>query len=159
MLSDWWLSNWWVVIFCTACAMYVTILSLSSPSRAECSTYNITDVDLTNTTVSELCRLTTNQRIAIYTAATVITVLLGFARCILIYFLFLNASRVVHNRMFGAVLRAPVHFFDTNPSGDNVNTFVYSLCMRAFMSFAVNMPLDLQVVINTLSMSTYFIVF
>ena len=44
-------------------------------------------------------------------------ILLSFARTILFFILVLRASRLLHNKMFGAVLRAPVLFFDTNPVG------------------------------------------
>lgn len=41
----------------------------------------------------------------------------GTLRTILFFILLINAARVVHNRMFAKVLRAPVRFFDTNAIG------------------------------------------
>ena len=43
--------------------------------------------------------------------------LINIFRSLLFYVVIVNASRVLHNRMFGSVLRAPMRFFDTNPSG------------------------------------------
>ena len=44
-------------------------------------------------------------------------VLLSILRAVLFYFLCVNAARKLHNSMFGAILRAPVRFFDRNPIG------------------------------------------
>ena len=46
--------------------------------------------------------------------ATLITFLI---RATLFYFIGINASKVIHNRSFHSVLRAPIRFFDTNPVG------------------------------------------
>ena len=42
---------------------------------------------------------------------------MGILRCLLFLVLVLRSSQVLHNKMFKAVLRAPVLFFDTNPIG------------------------------------------
>ena len=55
----------------------------------------------------------------IYAAITVASIILNFIRSALFYLVCVNASRVLHNRMFGAIIRAPVRFFDTNPSGES----------------------------------------
>ena len=84
--------------------------------RADCSTINVTLQG--NGTLRSSCLLSTNQRIGIYAGTTAAAILLSFARTITFYFLCVNASRVLHNRMFGTILRAPVLFFDTNPIGE-----------------------------------------
>ena len=40
-----------------------------------------------------------------------------FVRSFLFFHLFVTASRALHNRMFAAIIRAPMQFFDTNPVG------------------------------------------
>lgn len=35
----------------------------------------------------------------------------------------MNASKALHNKMFNCILRAPMKFFDTNPSGRILNRF------------------------------------
>ena len=57
----------------------------------------------------------------IFTALIAITLFLYIIRAVLIYALTINASRVLHNRMFASVLRAPARFFDTNPSGEGIS--------------------------------------
>ena len=85
--------------------------------RATCSQFNITLELEGNNSVPSTCFLTTNQRIAIYVGCSMAAVVLSFIRALLFYFICVNASRVLHNRMFASVLRAPVLFFDTNPIG------------------------------------------
>ena len=82
--------------------------------RAICSQLNIT---LDNHSVSSTCILSTNQRIAIYAGCFTAAVVLSVVRSLLFYYICVNASRVLHNRMFASVLRAPVRFFDINPIG------------------------------------------
>ena len=84
--------------------------------RADCSTTNVSRLE--NMTRRSTCDLSRNQRIGIYAGTTAAAILINFARTIAFYFVCVNASRVLHNRMFAAVLRAPVLFFDTNPIGE-----------------------------------------
>ena len=53
----------------------------------------------------------------IYSGLVGSAVLLSILRAVLFYFLCVNAARKLHNMMFGAILRAPVRFFDRNPIG------------------------------------------
>ena len=78
--------------------------------RADCDS----ETDLNRST----CSLTDNQRIGIYGGLLGSLTILAVLRAILFFILMLNASRVVHNRMFARVLRAPILFFDTNPVGE-----------------------------------------
>ena len=90
--------------------------------RADCSTTNKSRLE--NVTLRSTCYLSTNQRIGIYTGTTAAAILINFARTITFYFICVNASRVLHNRMFAAVLRAPVLFFDISPIGEQVSVFL-----------------------------------
>ena len=77
--------------------------------RSECS------VKINSTEYT--CELNTIGRISTYFGLTLMVIVLSFIRYTLLFVLLLRASRVLHNRMFKAVLRVPVHFFDTNPIG------------------------------------------
>jgi ATP-binding cassette subfamily C (CFTR/MRP) protein 4 len=63
------------------------------------------------------CALNEQQRIGTYGGLTAGLVFLNFLRGALLYFICINASRVLHNRLFSSVLRVPILFFDNNPSG------------------------------------------
>ena len=70
---------------------------------------------------STLCLLDSNDRLYIYSGITAASVFASFTRTLGFIYLCVSASRVLHNRMFGAVLRSPVLFFDTNPIGIQIN--------------------------------------
>lgn len=69
------------------------------------------------TNTSDSCVLPQDQRLTVYGVLVFSTVLLHFLRGLLFYMICINASRVLHNRMFSNILHVPVFFFDTNPSG------------------------------------------
>ena len=55
--------------------------------------------------------------IVIYFGLASGSVLLSVMRGVLFLYVCIHASRVLHNRMFAAVLRTPARFFDINPIG------------------------------------------
>ena len=67
--------------------------------------------------ISDSCTLRTSTRFAVYGALVYSTVIIHFMRGLIFYLVCINASKTLHNRMFSNILRVPVHFFDTNPSG------------------------------------------
>lgn len=66
---------------------------------------------------TSICSLSTNDRIYFYSGIIVFAVVMNFARALGFCYICVNASRILHNRMFRVILRAPVLFFDTNPIG------------------------------------------
>lgn len=75
--------------------------------RSQCSVLN----------ESSTCSLSTDKRIAIYFSLAIGIAIFSSTVAVLSSILFVRASQVLHNRMFSHVLRAPIHFFDTNPIG------------------------------------------
>ena len=71
-----------------------------------------------------ICSLSNFHRVWTYVGLILSIVILNSLRGILFYFTCVNASRVLHNRMFASVLRAPVLFFDNNPSGMQNNCII-----------------------------------
>ena len=71
-------------------------------------------------TSEPICRLTDEARLGVYGGITVISIALNFLRTVMFYLICLNASKVLHNRMFAAIIRVPMRFFDINPSGECV---------------------------------------
>ncbi|KAF7280544.1 hypothetical protein GWI33_005747 [Rhynchophorus ferrugineus] len=59
----------------------------------------------------------------IYTVLILVTVILTSARSTLFYKICMKASKNLHNKMFSNLLKAPMAFFDTNPSGRILNRF------------------------------------
>lgn len=92
--------------------MILNYLCFDSLLRASCSTNG----SLANISSSR-CLLRTDERLYIYTGVTSFAVIMSFVRAMGFYYLCVNVARVLHNRMFRTILRVPIHFFDTNPSG------------------------------------------
>ena len=62
--------------------------------------------------------LTTHQRIGIYGGIAAAAVLITVIKAAFSFITSLNSSRNLHNKMFKAILRAPILFYDTNPVGE-----------------------------------------
>ncbi|XP_061642245.1 ATP-binding cassette sub-family C member 4-like isoform X2 [Phyllopteryx taeniolatus] len=91
--------------------------------------------ELNNTSTVVIVEKSTNQSSAlyqgtnlpfylgIYSGLTAAAVVFGFARCLVIFHGLVKSTQTLHNRMFNAVLRTQVHFFDVNPIGRILNRF------------------------------------
>ncbi|XP_045018394.1 ATP-binding cassette sub-family C member 4-like isoform X2 [Bubalus bubalis] len=64
-----------------------------------------------------------NWYLRVYSGLTVSTVLFGITRSLLIFYILVNSSRALHDKMLKAILRAPVLFFHRNPIGRILNRF------------------------------------
>lgn len=62
-----------------------------------------------------------------YALLIVIVLYLVFQRAIALYLFCLKASRRIHQHLLQAVLRAKMHFFNTNSSGRIINRFAKDL--------------------------------
>ncbi|XP_020937621.1 multidrug resistance-associated protein 4-like isoform X2 [Sus scrofa] len=58
-----------------------------------------------------------------YSVLTAGTVLFGISRSLLMFYVLVNSSQTLHKQMLESVLRAPVLFFDRNPTGRILNRF------------------------------------
>lgn len=61
--------------------------------------------------------LTTAQYVSIYGALIAAVVIVTLSRSFFFIFLCMKASINLHNKMFRAITRATMHFFNTNASG------------------------------------------
>ena len=91
--------------------------------RGNCYTQNATYEFDDNRSTQVLCDLDVEQRLGIYGGLLGSLVILNIVRVVAFFVVCVNASRVLHNRMFVSILRAPILFFDTNPVGRVLNRF------------------------------------
>ncbi|XP_065913909.1 ATP-binding cassette sub-family C member 4-like isoform X2 [Dysidea avara] len=98
--TNWWLSNW--------------------ASGGESCSQRLANISLNDTSDFDL---TTHQRIGIFGAIVTGALMISVLKGLFAFITCLNASRNLHNKMFSAILRAPILFFDTNPVGRVLNRF------------------------------------
>ncbi|XP_036913453.1 ATP-binding cassette sub-family C member 4 [Sturnira hondurensis] len=97
VLQDWWLSYW---------ANKQSALNTTVNGKG-----NVTET------------LDLNWYLGIYSGLTVATVAFTFMRSLLVFYVLVNSSQTLHNKMFESILKAPVLFFDRNPIGRILNRF------------------------------------
>uniref|UniRef100_A0A8C2XIA3 Multidrug resistance-associated protein 4 n=1 Tax=Cyclopterus lumpus TaxID=8103 RepID=A0A8C2XIA3_CYCLU len=61
--------------------------------------------------------------LGVYAGLTATSVVFGFLRSLVFFNVLVSSAQTLHNRMFNAILRTPVHFFDINPIGRILNRF------------------------------------
>ncbi|XP_029980719.1 multidrug resistance-associated protein 4-like isoform X2 [Sphaeramia orbicularis] len=61
--------------------------------------------------------------LGVYAGLTATSVVFGFLRSLLFFNVLVSSAQTLHNSMFHAILRTPVHFFDINPIGRILNRF------------------------------------
>ncbi|KAH0624489.1 hypothetical protein JD844_031979, partial [Phrynosoma platyrhinos] len=93
VLQDWWLSHW-----------------ANDQKKLNATIEGNTEINKTRT-------LDLEWYLGMYAGFTVVTVLFGILRNILMFQVLVNAAQTLHDSMFQSVLKAPVLFFDTNPIG------------------------------------------
>ncbi|XP_065902912.1 ATP-binding cassette sub-family C member 4-like isoform X2 [Dysidea avara] len=98
--ANWWISHW--ASEGESCSAQLANISFNATS----------DFDLT-----------THQRIGIYGGIVAFVVVATVIKAGFSFVTSLNSSRNLHNKMFKAILRAPILFFDTNPVGRVLNRF------------------------------------
>ncbi|XP_068923442.1 ATP-binding cassette sub-family C member 4 isoform X2 [Petaurus breviceps papuanus] len=98
VLQEWWLSYW-------------------------ANEQNKLNITVNGIKGNETKELDLNWYLGIYAGLTGVTVLFGIARSLLIFYVLVNASKNLHNKMFESILKAPVLFFDRNPIGRILNRF------------------------------------
>ncbi|XP_015233347.1 PREDICTED: multidrug resistance-associated protein 4-like isoform X1 [Cyprinodon variegatus] len=104
ILQDWWLVYWARSEVSNTTAPVVSIKNGINASPTD------GDMDLT-------------FYLGVYSGLTAAAVVFGFIRSLLIFHGLVKSAQILHNKMFNAVLRTHVHFFDTNPIGRVLNRF------------------------------------
>ncbi|XP_040888565.1 multidrug resistance-associated protein 4 [Toxotes jaculatrix] len=100
IMQDWWLAYW--------------------ADEQEKLTANGTVVQNGQNVTQELDR---DFYLGVYGGLTAATIIFGFARNLVLFNVLVRCAQSLHNRMFDAILRTPVRFFDINPIGRVLNRF------------------------------------
>ncbi|XDC58871.1 hypothetical protein R6Z07M_010053 [Ovis aries] len=97
VLQDWWLAYW---------ANLQSTLYFGAYGKGE----TVVMLDL-------------NWYLGTYSGLTVSTILFGITRSLMLFYVLVNSSQTLHNKMLWSILRAPVLFFYRNPIGRILNRF------------------------------------
>ncbi|KAM9802673.1 ATP-binding cassette sub-family C member 4-like isoform 3-T4 [Syngnathus typhle] len=97
VLQDWWLAHW----------------------ASEQQHVNVTQFHNGSVPVP----LDLDLYLSVYAGLTGAAVVFGFVRNLVFFNVLVNSAQTLHNRMFGSILRTPVHFFQNNPIGRILNRF------------------------------------
>ncbi|XP_061696778.1 ATP-binding cassette subfamily C member 4-like [Syngnathoides biaculeatus] len=97
VLQDWWLARW---------TSEQQLVNQSGPLNGSLPAQ--LDLDL---------------YLSVFAGLTGASVVFGFVRSLVFFNILVNSAQTLHNRMFDAVLRTPVHFFQINPIGRILNRF------------------------------------
>ncbi|XP_039674707.1 multidrug resistance-associated protein 4-like isoform X3 [Perca fluviatilis] len=97
VLQDWWLARW----------------------ASEQKHLNVTE----HLNGSFSRQLDLDLYLGVYAGLTATSVVFGFLRSLVFFNVLVSSAQTLHNSMFDAVLRTPVHFFDINPIGRILNRF------------------------------------
>lgn len=85
---------------------------------------NVTNVKTAEgVTVKRTAEWSTELCLYVYGGALTLLFIIALARSMLFYKLAMISSQKLHDSMFTSILKAPMRFFDTNPSGRILNRF------------------------------------
>jgi ATP-binding cassette subfamily C (CFTR/MRP) protein 4 len=105
-----------------------------------------------------------SNNLIFYACLIILVFLLGFLRMISVYYLCLQSSVNLHDRVFRRVARSPMSFFESNPLGRILNRFtrdmaiIDSLIPRSVMDLNLTIFDVLGIVIISITINPWFII-
>ncbi|XP_011505704.1 PREDICTED: multidrug resistance-associated protein 4-like [Ceratosolen solmsi marchali] len=97
-------------------------LAFWTNQEEKCLNLPLNGTNVTSTGIWDIC-LDNKILLIIYGSLILGIIVLSIIRNILFYRTLLNSSENIHNAMFSRLIRAPMQFFDINPSGRILNRF------------------------------------
>ncbi|XP_047107045.1 ATP-binding cassette sub-family C member 4-like [Schistocerca piceifrons] len=108
-------------------AVYDELLTENNMTSQGNKTFNVMEFVTTNNETNQDSLLSglyeTETLIYMYVAIIVGLLVIAFTRSLTFYNICIKASRKLHDTMFTNLMRAPMRFFNTNPSGRILNRF------------------------------------
>nr|XP_039258782.1 multidrug resistance-associated protein 4-like [Styela clava] len=162
IMNDWWLSKW-----TTSYKDYLSNLSSNNPDFSSGSGQNEPSEVFNSTTsftsVNNKNTFDSSYYIKIYAVLSSMVLLIVLLRANLHFYICVTSGIHMHKKMFEAILRAPIRFFDTNPAGRILNRFskdmgqIDEFLPIAFIDFLWILGVIVSVVILT-SAVNYFVI-
>ncbi|XP_039258783.2 ATP-binding cassette sub-family C member 4-like isoform X1 [Styela clava] len=162
IMNDWWLSKW-----TTSYENHLSNLSSNNPDFTSGSGQNEPSKVFNSTTlftsVNDTNTFDSSYYMTIYAVLSTMVFLIVLLRANLHFYICVTSGIHMHKKMFEAILRAPMRFFDTNPSGRILNRFskdmgqIDEILPIAFVDFLWILGVIVSVVILT-SVVNYFVI-
>ncbi|XP_063966914.1 ATP-binding cassette sub-family C member 4-like isoform X1 [Lytechinus pictus] len=108
-LTDWWFSRW----------AFAEEMACAELLNRSCTVDRV----LPNQTFVDEMDIDRSYYLQNLSIVLCLFIFFCFIRSYHVFFISVNASAILHNRMFEALIRAPMQFFDTNPIGRILNRF------------------------------------
>eukprot|EP00117_Sycon_ciliatum_P000163 scpid4992/ scgid1440/ Multidrug resistance-associated protein 4; ATP-binding cassette sub-family C member 4; MRP/cMOAT-related ABC transporter; Multi-specific organic anion transporter B len=121
--SDWWLANWTSNFNTTVSSP----MNWTNASEAETdNNTTLTNQSGTDTTQRQL-KYSTGYFVGVWSGLLALSVALATFRSVVIRQILVRSSKALHEMMLSSILKAPMLFFNTNPSGRILNRFAKDL--------------------------------
>nr|XP_039260100.1 multidrug resistance-associated protein 4-like isoform X1 [Styela clava] len=162
IMNDWWLSKW-----TTSYENYLSNFSSNNPDFSSGSGQNepseVFNSTTSYTSVNNTNTFDSRYYMKIYAVLSAMVFSIVFLRANLHFYICVTSGIHMHKKMFEAILRAPIRFFDTNPAGRILNRFskdmgqIDELLPITFIDFLWILGVIVSVVILT-SVVNYFVI-
>ncbi len=111
---------------CTSCIKIRYIIIIIYRSGAEEALTMNTTVTVSSEKLKYYFEDNKMNNLYVYVGATSLACVIVLSSVIFFFNITITASRNLHDRMLGSILKAPIHFFDTTSTGMRLSSFFLS---------------------------------